>query len=658
MLKHYKRRSLKAKLAFWSAAAMVVVVIAVTSFTLWMLRSDMTRNAADVQTTLSDSIARELDARVADRRQALQQAASVIDPELIARPDLLREHFASRPVVLGLFDTLIVIDREGRITFDTPEFAGRVGRSVADRAYFKEVMATGRLVVSEPLAGRATAEPNIVFAAPIRTASGETVGALGGILYLTRPNFLTELSNVKVGKTGYVSVIVKGETPMIMMHGHRDRVMTPVPPPDRSPLVYRALAGEEGTFEGVNSVGLEALFSFRLLKNVPWLLTTAYPLAEAREQLRDSERQVIALGLGLMVLAGIGIWVLVERLLAPIDHLRAAMVQSLDRSEPVVVDLRDETREVYEVVQAYNTLMAHTHEARAAVQHSEQRLRTIADNLPVLISYVDADERMQFANETYRAWSDVDPVAAIGRRIRDVVSPELYEQRREALRTALSGQRVEFDLVSTTRGTRRHLHTVYVPDVREDGRVDGLYALSTDVTALKEVEAKLNEQARVDPLTGLPNRRAFDERLQSSVARHRRTRQRLALLFLDVDHFKEINDSRGHGTGDEVLCEFARRLLTCVRQTDTVARLAGDEFVIVLEGLKDVEEAVAIAEKIGLLMRLPFHVGDEIRRVTTSIGVAYVDDPRIQAVDIMAKADGALYRAKRNGRNTFAVTTF
>jgi diguanylate cyclase (GGDEF)-like protein len=199
---------------------------------------------------------------------------------------------------------------------------------------------------------------------------------------------------------------------------------------------------------------------------------------------------------------------------------------------------------------------------------------------------------------------------------------------------------------------------VYVPDVREDGQVAGLYALSTDVTELKEVEAKLNEQARVDPLTGLPNRRAFDERLQATVARHRRTRQRLALLFLDVDHFKEINDSRGHGTGDEVLCEFARRLLTCVRQTDTVARLAGDEFVIILEGLKDVEEAVAIAEKIGLLMRLPFHVGDEIRRVTTSIGVAYVDDARIQAVDIMAKADGALYRAKRNGRDTFAVSTF
>jgi len=658
MLKHYKRRSLKAKLAFWSAAAMVVVVIAVTSFTLWVLRSDMTRNVADVQSTLSESIAREVDARVADRRLALQQAASVLDPAMIAKPDELREHFASRPVVQGLFETLIVVDREGRITFDTPSFTGRSGRSVADRPYFKELMATGRPVVSDPLSGRATGEASIVFAAPIRTATGETVGFLGGVMYLTRPNFLSDLANVKVGKTGYVSVIVKGDPPVIMMHGHKDRIMTPVPPPASSPLVYRALAGDEGSFEGTNSVGLDAIYSFRLLKNVPWLLTTAYPLAEAREQLRGSERQVIALGLGLMVLAGIGIWVLVERLLAPLDHLRAAMVQSRDRSEPVVVDVRDETREVYEVVEAYNTLMAHTHEARAAVQQSEQRLRTIADNLPVLISYVDADERMQFANETYRAWSDVDPVAAIGRRIADVVAPELYEQRRDALRAALSGQRVEFDLVSTARGARRHLHTVYVPDVREDGRVAGLYALSTDVTALKDVETKLNALARVDPLTGLPNRRAFDERLQASVARHRRTRQRLALLFLDVDHFKEINDTRGHGTGDEVLCEFARRLLTCVRQTDTVARLAGDEFVIILEGLKDLEEASAIAEKIGLLMRLPFHVGNEIRRVTTSIGVAYVDDPRIQADDIMAKADGALYRAKRNGRNTFAVSTF
>jgi PAS domain S-box-containing protein len=852
MLKHYTRRSLKAKLAFWSAAAMVLVVLAVTSFAVWVLRSDMARTAADVQSALVDSIARDLDARITDRRNALSQSAAVLGGELLVDSAALRDHFASRPVVQGMFDAMLVVDRHGRIVFDSPEFAGRVGKVVADRDYFKDVMSTGRLVISQPLSGRATTEPNIVFAAPLRNAAGETVGALCGLLYLSRPNFLTHLASVKVGKSGYVAVIAKSDQPVIVMHAHRDRVMTPVPPPSQSPLVHRALAGAEGTFQGVNSAGLEALFSFRMLKSVPWLITTAYPTAEAYAEIRSSERLVVVLGLALMVLAGLGIWLLVDHLLAPLDRLRAAMVESRDRTEPVVVNVRDETRELYEVVEAYNTLMAHKREAREALQRgeerlrlitdnlpaqivyideaerytfvnaqvgrelnvpsaslvgrpvrevrgeaihaqilphlkaamrgatvtfegefahagrpawyratyvpdvgpdgrvrglfamtlnitaqklaelrrarsearvvsilthapdafigldpdglinewnrqaeltfgwtrvevlgrrlsdllipepqraaheaglrrfmhsgagdvvnsrievmalrrdgaeipvelsvaavrdgdrfaanaflrdisdrraadarlaaSEQRLRTIADNLPVLISYVDHDERMQFVNETYRTWSDVDPVAAIGHKVADVVGSELYAQRRDALKAALAGRRVEFDVVSHARGERRCLHTVYVPDVRDDGRVMGLYALSSDVTALKAVEEKLNEQARVDPLTGLPNRRAFDERLRLSVARNRRNRKQMALLFLDVDHFKQINDTHGHGVGDQVLKEFAGRLLSAVRQTDTVARLAGDEFVIILEGLNDADEASLVAGGTG-----------------------------------------------------------
>lgn len=657
MFKLYTRRSLKAKLAFWSAAAMVAVVLAVTSFALWVLRSDMTRSAAGVQVALVDSIARELDARVIDRRTALSQSAAVLGPLPIDRYDVLREHFASRPVVQGLFDVLIVVDRQGRIVFDLPELAGRAGRSVADRDYFRAVMATGQPAVSQPLTGLATNEPNIVFAAPLRSADGQVVGALSGIVYLTRQNFLTAFADVKIGKSGYAAVIAKGDPATILVHAHRDRILTTVPGRDHSPLMHRALDGEQGTFEGINSAGLEALFSFRALENVPWIVATAFPLAEAHAELRSSERRVVALGVALMLLAGTGIWLLVDHLLAPLDHLRDVMVASRDRPEPVVVDARDQTHELSEVAEAFNTLMAHKEEARTAQLQAQARLRTITDNLPVLIAYIDAEERFQFANATYRTWAGVDPQAAIGRKVADLVPHHLYEQRQGWLRRALAGERVEFEIESDSMGVHRHLRTVYVPDLREGGRVAGLYALSSDVTALKLVEARLSEQAREDPLTGLANRRAFDERLRESVARHRRLRLHMAVLFIDVDHFKVINDTHGHGCGDAVLREFAARLLACVRETDTVARPAGDEFVLILEALGSLDEAAQIAAKIVQRMRDPFVVDGCSLAVSASIGVAYVDDPELPVDEIVVKADRALYRAKHAGRDTFDVTT-
>jgi len=127
---------------------------------------------------------------------------------------------------------------------------------------------------------------------------------------------------------------------------------------------------------------------------------------------------------------------------------------------------------------------------------------------------------------------------------------------------------------------------------------------------------------------------------------------------LDVDRFKEINDSRGHGAGDEVLKEFAQRLTQCVRGTDTVARLAGDEFVVILEGLRSRDEAEQVAAKIGDAMRPLFQVGGEAMKVTASVGVAYLDGELVSPGELVHKADSALYHAKRAGRDTFVVSSW
>jgi diguanylate cyclase (GGDEF)-like protein/PAS domain S-box-containing protein len=295
-------------------------------------------------------------------------------------------------------------------------------------------------------------------------------------------------------------------------------------------------------------------------------------------------------------------------------------------------------------------------EAELRQAESEMRLRTITDNLPALITYIDREQKITFANATYREWLGLDPSALVGRHIRDVAGPELYLARKAMLERALAGERVEFEAETKKDDFDRVTHVIYVPDIGVDGSTHGIFSLSLDVTARKQVERQLIELARVDTLTGLPNRLAFNEYLPNAIARARRAGSAIALMFLDIDRFKSINDTLGHATGDAVLAEYARRLLASVRSTDTVARLAGDEFVIVLENPSTQEAAAAVARKIVERVNAPaFQVDGRLLQVTTSIGIAFhrATDSSFTAEELLARADAALYGAKAAGRNRF-----
>jgi diguanylate cyclase (GGDEF)-like protein/PAS domain S-box-containing protein len=292
-------------------------------------------------------------------------------------------------------------------------------------------------------------------------------------------------------------------------------------------------------------------------------------------------------------------------------------------------------------------------QAQQQQAHVEQRLRAITDNLPVLISYINQEERYEFANATFQAWAGLDPAAMLGHTVRELVGPVLYGEREPYMRAALAGQRISFDIQSSALGVARHLQTQYIPDVRPDGGVAGFYGISIDITALKAVERELGLLARFDVLTGLANRFQFSEKLPEALVRCQRSGRALALMFLDIDHFKRINDTLGHAVGDGALKEFARRLRRIVRATDTVARLAGDEFVVILEGLHSEREPQLIAAKILAEVSHPFELDDCRLAVTTSVGIAYTGTGRLSAAELLARADKALYEAKAAGRNKF-----
>lgn len=286
---------------------------------------------------------------------------------------------------------------------------------------------------------------------------------------------------------------------------------------------------------------------------------------------------------------------------------------------------------------------------------SEKRLKLLTDNLPVLIAYLDRERKFQFLNATFQHWFGTDPQTLIGHHLAEGIGGDQYRTAEPHLDQAYRGEAATYELQARI-GDRTHtLETTFLPELSADGEVLGIYSLTHDTTRMKEIEERLKQLARIDSLTGIANRLMFEEILHSAVLRVRRNRKPLALAYLDIDYFKEINDTLGHGAGDQVLKEFAARLTASVRASDTVARLAGDEFVIVFELVANAEEAARLAGKIVEAMHAPFTLNGAPRHVTTSIGVALHEGDDETPAELVARADSALYTAKRNGRDGYAI---
>ncbi|WP_192805086.1 sensor domain-containing diguanylate cyclase [Noviherbaspirillum aerium] len=315
---------------------------------------------------------------------------------------------------------------------------------------------------------------------------------------------------------------------------------------------------------------------------------------------------------------------------------------------------------IRQVVESASEAFSTRKELERKLEQERQLLNTILETIDVGVKVCDANGLIVLVNRAARELSGI----ADGRGMTLVEWAEasgMYgmnasgEKKEMGLSQSLQGRLVRNLDLEVQGGQEARQVTVNAKPLRDGtGAIYGAVAVMSDVTELKAVEQQLILLARYDTLTGLPNRRHFDERLAEALARAGRSGQILALMVIDVDHFKHINDTHGHAGGDAVLREMAMRLKRHVRATDTVARLGGDEFVVILEGLGSDEEADLIAAKLVHACRQPIVLqdGEVDISISISIGIGSSAPGRDQDA-LMLGADKALYEAKWAGRNCF-----
>ncbi len=316
--------------------------------------------------------------------------------------------------------------------------------------------------------------------------------------------------------------------------------------------------------------------------------------------------------------------------------------------------LTSQAATVVKGLRLYQELLASQEE----VHRREVWFRSLVQNACDLITVIDPDTTVRYQSPSALTILGYDPEAVIGHMVNEVVHPEDAERLRTAVEAMMAspGSPVKAEIrLRHADGTWRHIEFTGA-DQRDNPAIDGIVLNGRDVTERKLLELQLQHQALHDPLTRLANRRRFIDRLEHALLRLQRSGGALALLFMDLDDFKRVNDSLGHSAGDRLLTDVAERVQGCLRSVDTVARLGGDEFAVLLEDLHDLDEAAVVADRILRALKEPFVIGDTELLVRASIGISYASGTRAaDAETLMQEADTAMYAAKSHGKGQFKV---
>ncbi len=357
--------------------------------------------------------------------------------------------------------------------------------------------------------------------------------------------------------------------------------------------------------------------------------------------------------------------ILILAMVLPYVHARVhrALVESLSirrARESLSTELESERNRLQEA----NEALVEEHTERLKAQQSEllvaQKLRIHFERTPLAVVEWDRREHVTAWNPAAEAIFGFPAYEVLGKPLAPILSAPADREDMEGMCRELleSGEGNKTTLVNLSRNGRTiHCEWYNTPMVDGSGTVTGFASLVQDITERLNTERTIHYMAHHDALTGLPNRRLMQDRLNQAIMAARRKQRHVAVLFLDLDRFKVVNDTLGHDTGDFILKDIARRLVACVREVDTVSREGGDEFVLILPDLERPENARVVADKILEELARPVEIGGQEIHVTPSIGISHYPNDATDVHQLLKHADNAMYQAKDAGRNTVRFFT-
>ena len=631
----------------------LVAILAVGMGSMRSFREQLMNVVIEEQDTLVERIADNLDQKLLALQKMLVLSASEIGEADIASSDAAQQYLDKNTGLYAAVDrSTFLFTAGGVVLAERPYRANRRGSNASDRAYIRDTIRTRQPVISEPFLSNVGDENMVlVLTAPVFAKDGRMIAILTGSFGLTHPGMLGNIAKTVIGKTGYLSIVTADGK--LIMHPDRTRLSQTAFAPRANPLFDRALKGFEGTEVALDSSGREALISYRRVPSSNWIVTAVYPKNEAFIAVHDLVWRFVSFLLLACALVVAAVWVLTRYLMRPLvslTHHFATYTPAEERIAPLTGD--SGSGEIRALRNAFNRLTSRLHEREDALIETVHKYRLITENSTDLITNHTLDGTITFASPVSASILGIPHGDLLGHSLCEFVHLEDLD----IVRTAVA-EAVYKGALPTIIYRARHVDQHYVwfeTTLRLMKSTTGeetqkILCISRDISDRRRMEARLHDLVRTDHLTTLPNRFLLDERFANGLAQSRREGSLLAMLMIDVDRFKNINDTLGHSTGDALLKLVGATLKACIRDCDTLARWGGDEFVLLLPGLQDSSIALTIAKRCLIALKQPFIVDEQILHISASIGISLSPDSSAGADMLLENADTAMYKAKARG---------
>ena len=603
-----------------------------TSYFERHLRAAIGRN----QFLLASAVANEIDAKLLMAHQQLILASREVPPAALRSPEVAQRFLDSKAYLTSFFDNhYVIFSAAGIYIAEAPFTPNRRGKDFSFRPYFKKTIETQKPVISDPyLSSQAHTHPAIMMTAPIFNSKGALVGFLAGSMDLMGDNILGDIAKIKVGTNGFISLTTADR--IMIMHPDKTRIMKPIPAGNK--LYDAALEGFEGTNDTVTTGGIPMVTSVKRMKVNGWIVVANHPQAEAYAAIGEMKVYFLAAGAGIVTVVSVIISFLIRKYTGPLHRL-TRHVRELSRKEGADKLVRLETDdEIGTLSRAFNTMVAELDQQHEALRESEELFRTLAERSLAGI-YLIQDGLFRYVNPRFAeifkySAGEVTDKLGPGDLVRSGDWPD--EQGHYFFRAETKTRDfIDVEVYGSA--------TVY----RSRPAIIGTIV---DITERTMIEERLKRLALYDELTGLPNRSLFFDRLHQLLELAKRNHYVLAVLYIDLDRFKAVNDTLGHEMGDLLLKEVSRRLTSCIRSADTVARVGGDEFVGICGKIEAPDDALVVARKINDALSKPFLLRDHECSIGASIGISLYPEDGSDPETLLKKADDAMYRVKEGGK--------